>query len=221
MKITTKTLSSRSAYGCVMTLEIVVDDTEVYDTLPTFEWEKYQAGFLGILNNAYNQSCNCGTKVLGDMSEITSAFSGGSYDDFIDYYYSEHDGMDRRRRAIKRMAENIIKRVRAVGGDVPKADAMEWAKQYIEYMLVNSYRGFLDEERAIELVADELDSSWTVAGADVESDGIDGYIGGESVQVKPETYSDMDINSFDTEHLIVYQYDDDQFYLELLQNQNT
>lgn len=200
-----------------MDVELTIDDTEVYDSLPTFEWETYQAGFLGILNNAYNQSCNCGTKVLGDMSEITSGFSGGSYDEFIDYYYSEHDGVERRRRAVKRMAENIIKRVRAVGGDVPRADAISWAKQYIEYMLVNSYRGFLDEERAIELVADELGHDWRVADSDKESDGVDGYIDGKSVQVKPESYSDIDINSFEADWLITYEYDDDEFTVK---NQN-
>jgi hypothetical protein len=194
-----------------MDVEITVDDTEVYDSLPSFKWEKYQRGYMGILNNAYNQSCNCGTKVLGDMSEITSSFEGGSYDDFIEYYYRVHDGKKRRRQAVKRMAENIIKRVRAVGGDVPDSKAVKWSNRYIHSMLVNSYRGFMDEARAIELVADELGEEWRVASSDEESDGIDGYIGDQSVQVKPLSYNDLDINSFDADLLVTYTYNDCKF----------
>jgi hypothetical protein len=199
-----------------MIVEITIDDTEVYDSLPTFNWEKYQKGYMGILNNAYNQSCNAGTKTLGNMSEITSEFEGGSYEEFLEYYYQQHNGVERKRSAMKRMAENLIKRVRAVGGDVPREDAINWSKKYIESMLVNSYRGFIDEERAIELMADELGEQWSVADSSEESEGIDGYIGSRSVQVKPSSYSDIDINSFDADLLIIYEYDGDEFTVRLL-----
>lgn len=191
--------------------EITVSDTDVYDSLPTFDWEKYQRGYMGILNNAYNQSCNCGTKILGDMSDISSGFDGGSYKEFKEYYYREHDGVTRRRRAVKRMAENLIKRIRSVGGEMPKRRAINWSDKYIESMLVNSYRGFIDEERAIELVADELSRDWRVADSDKESAGIDGYIDGYSVQVKPSSYADIDINDFDTDVMITYEYEDGKF----------
>lgn len=194
-----------------MDLEITVSDTDVYDSLPSFSWEKYQRGYMGILNNSYNQSCNGGIKRLGDMSEITDGFRGGSYEEFIEYYYNEHDGKERQRECVKRMAENLINRVRSVGGDLSKSDAIDWSAKYIESMLVNSYRGFIDEERAIELVANERSLEWSVAPPDMESTGIDGYIDGRSVQVKPSSYSDIDINDFDADLLITYQYEDDQF----------
>lgn len=194
-----------------MIVELTVDDTEVYDSLPTFDWEKYQRGYMGILNNAYNQSCNAGGKKLGNMSEITEGFDGGSYRDFIEYYYDSHNGGERRLEAVKAMAENIIERVRSVGGDISKEDAIRWSKKYIESMLVNSYRGFMDEERAIELVADELGEPWSVASEEMESAGIDGYIGSHPVQVKPSSYTELDINDFDAEWLVTYEYSENEF----------
>jgi transcription elongation factor Elf1 len=194
-----------------MITKVIVSDTVVYDSLPEFEWEKYQRGYMGILNNAYNQSCNSGGKTLGNMSEITSEFDGGSYDDFIDFYYENHNGKQKRTDAIKKMSENLIKRVRAIGGELSKDDAIDWSRTYIQSMLVNSYRGFIDEARAIELVAEDIDESWNVADPEMESDGVDGYIGGQSVQVKPTSYTDLDINSFDADWLITYTYDDGMF----------
>lgn len=196
-----------------MLVEITVDDTEVYDSLPDFEWEKYQRGFLGILNNAYNQSCNTGTKILGDMSEITDEFDGGSYDEFLSYYYNEWDGHSRRVRAVRRMTENLVSRIEAVGGEITERKARRWAKQYIGSMLVNSYRGFLDEERAIELVADEMGSDWRVADSSQESAGVDGYIEQTTVQVKPASHSSLDINDYDADILIAYEYEDGKFCL--------
>lgn len=191
--------------------EIIVDDTEVYDDLPGFDWNKYQRGFMGILNNSYNQSCNSGTKVLGDMSEITSEFEGGSYEDFIEFYNDEYDGEQRKYDAIDKMAENLVSRIESVGGTLDWGYAVSWASRYIESMLVNSYRGFMDEERAIELVADELQMPWRVAPPEDESRGIDGYIGGRSVQVKPDTHTSLDVNSYETDLLVVYEYDGERF----------
>lgn len=197
-----------------MNVELTIDDTEVYDTLPTFEWEKYQKGFLGILNNAYNQSCNTGTKVLGDMSEITSQYDGGSYTDFLVYYADEWDGTERTNEATQRMADNIVNRIESVGGRIDEKVAFKWANQYVQYMLVNSYRGFMDEARAIELVADEVDADWRVADSSKESEGVDGYIDERSVQVKPDSHNDLDINDYDADVLITYYYTDDTFVIE-------
>lgn len=193
---------------------------EVYDDVVTdFEWEKYQRGFNGVLNNAYNQSCNSGTKVLGNMSEITSDFTGGSYDDFIEFYEERYDGAKRRSRATQRMTENLVKRVESVGGSIGREKAVMWAERYIDSMLVNSYRGFAAEDAIIEGVAERMGVSSEVANSDKEVDGIDGYIDGESVQVKPASHTSvLDVNDYDTEILLVYTYDEDEkyFYVRLL-----
>lgn len=195
--------------------EITVAEDSVYENLPEFEWEKYQRGFLGILNNAYNQSCNSGTKTLGDMSKITSEFDGGSFDDFLNYYYIEHDGEQARISAIERMADNLVSRVESVGGELERHEAIKWSRKYVDSMIVNSYKGFMSEEKALNLVAAEREESWRTAPPEEESEGIDGYVGGKSVQVKPISHTNLDINSFDVDMLVVYEYheSDEQFVL--------
>jgi len=190
---------------------ITVSEEVIYEDLLEFEWRKYQKGMLGILNNAYNQSCNSGTKRLGNMSEITSEFDGGSYEDFILFYKSEYNGKERVAESIGKMATNLVSRIESVGGEIDPDDALLWSEKYINYMLVNSYRGFMAEEKAIEMVANEMGVDWSVAPPEKESVGIDGYINGQSVQVKPETHTSLDINDYDAELLIVYEYDDGEF----------
>lgn len=189
-------------------MKITAPESDVYDreNVPTFEWEKYQRGFLGILNNAYNQSCNAGGAKLGTMSEISSDFAdhgGGSWNEFIDFYDDEYNGKDRRREATVAMADNIIDRVESVGGEIERYEAIHWSHMYIWNMMANTYRGFCSEETAIRLVAEDLDEPYSLDGD--ESAGVDGYIGESSVQVKPESHSGLlDVNAYDVDVLIVY-----------------
>lgn len=182
------------------------------DGVPEYDWETYQRGFLGILNNAYNQSCNAGTPVLGKMNDIETSFvedaGSGSYQDFVRYYVREHDGHDRARRAVRKMADNLQSRVEAIGGAVPIDDVRFWSRKYVWYMLTNTYRGFCSERTAIHVVASHLDLPFTVDGD--EPSGIDGTVGDATVQVKPASYLGIDLNDHDADYVITYEHDADE-----------
>lgn len=196
-----------------MILTVEAENVYTQSGLPSYTWEKYQRGFLGILNNAYNQSCNTGRKKLGSMNEIEESFvearGSGSWQEFVRFYMREHDGMCRVTESIEAMAQNIQDRVASVGGSVSDDAARFWARKYIWYMLASTYRGFCSERMAIEIVASMLDLPYTTTGD--ESAGIDGTIGDTTVQVKPESYLGLDINDHDAQYTITYEHDDDDF----------
>lgn len=200
-------------------MEIIVPSDDVYrgSGLPQYSWETYQRGFLGILNNAYNQSCNAGTPKLGQMSEIEDAFvqthGTGSWQDFVRFYIREHDGHQRIQQSIDAMADNIQDRAASVGGTVDRTDALFWARKYIWSMLVNTYRGFCSERAAIEVVATMIDVPYTTSGD--ESAGIDGTIGSATVQVKPASHMGLDLNGYDADYVIAYEVDDDSFIFDV------
>lgn len=200
-------------------MEVSVPAERVYDSedVPTYDWETYQRGFLGILNNAYNQSCNAGTHTLGVMSDVESGFvaevGNGSWQDFVRYYVHEHDGHERVERSIRRMADNLQDRVGAIGGYVPRDRARRWSRTYIWSMVKNSYTGFCSERTAIRIVADSLGVPYTADGR--ESDGIDGTIGNATVQVKPASYLGMDINDHEADYVITYELIDGDYVFDV------
>lgn len=193
-----------------MEIRVTADAVHSESGIPEYSWETYQRGFLGILNNAYNQSCNAGKPKLGVMSDIEAEFiehGGGSWQDFVRFYMRQHNGDERVQRAIDAMADNLQQRVASIDGDVDEDDARYWARKYIWSMLVNTYSGFCSERTAIECVASNLDLPYTTDGN--ETAGIDGYIGSSTVQVKPETYMGLDLNDHDADYVITYDIDDD------------
>lgn len=199
-------------------MEIEVPAEPVYrgSGLPQYSWETYQRGFLGILNNAYNQSCNAGTPKLGVMSDIESEFiewGGGSWQDFVRFYVRNHDGHQRVHHAVEAMTDNLKSRTQAVGGDVDECEARYWSRKYIWSMLVNTYRGFCSERTAIAHVAKQLDVPYTTDGD--EPAGIDGTIGSASVQVKPESHMGLDLNDHDADYVITYEVTDDAFVFDV------
>jgi hypothetical protein len=200
-------------------MKVSVPAERVYESegVPEYEWETYQRGFLGILNNAYNQSCNAGTHTLGVMSDVESGFvetmGSGSWQDFVRYYVHEHDGHERVERSIRRMADNLQDRVGAIGGYVPRDRARFWARKYIWSMVKNSYTGFCSERTAIGIVADSLGVPHTTDGS--EPDGIDGLIGDATVQVKPESYLGIDLNDHEADYVITYTMDGDDYVFDV------
>lgn len=201
-----------------MIVDKPADQVYESDPLPTFSWNTYQRGFLGILNNAYNQSCNAGGQKLGRMNYIESEFDdmgGGSWPDFVRFYVREHDGHGRIRHAIDSMADNLQDRVASIGGSVPRDTARYWSRKYIWSMVANTYRGFCSERAAIRIVAGHLDVPWRATGD--ESAGIDGYIGDTSVQVKPVTHLGLDVNDYDADYCIKYAYmeESDEFRFDV------
>jgi hypothetical protein len=195
-------------------MQIKLPASNVYDgtAVPDYDWNTYQRGFLGILNNAYNQSCNCGNPKLGTMNDIEQSFAesgGGSWQDFVRFYCRQYNGHTRVRSAIDAMTENLQDRVASIGGAVTELDARWWARKYIWSMLANTYRGFCSERTVIECVGTALDLPYDTYGD--ESNGIDGYIGDTSVQVKPSSYLGLDITESAADHVITYELIDDDF----------
>jgi|APHM01.1.fsa_nt_gi MjaI restriction endonuclease. len=200
-----------------MNIEASVDSVYQKSSVPQYSWEKYQRGFLGILNNSYNQSCNCGKPKLGVMNEIEEDFilthGGGSWQEFVRFYIKQYNGHDRIQKSIEYMMDNLQSRVESIGGSLDADDARFWSRKYVWSMIVNTYTGFCSERTAIEHVARGLDLPYTTHGN--ESAGIDGKIGSATVQVKPDTHMGLDLNDYSADYVITYHFEDDVFVFDV------
>jgi len=197
-------------------MEITTPIENVYNnsSVPQYEWKMYQRGFLGILNNAYNQSCNNGNGgVLGQMNEIETEFARQdvpkSWQEFVRFYVREHNGHQRVSNAVTAMVNNLRKRTASIGGSIDETEARYWSRKYIWSMISNSYTGFCSERMVIKTIAKKLDKTCETFGN--ESEGIDGYIGSTSVQVKPESYASIDINDSESDVMVTYRVYDGKF----------
>lgn len=143
-----------------------------------------------LLNDAINLSQSNRPHVVGQMNEIVDEFReenpDGTFEDWVKYYNEEYDGEDRLIEATE-MAYPMVEKMRDAFDQID----VEMTHQYLrDLVLFKSYEGFDIEETILKKLGEMYDEEITKSTADEESKGIDGYIGDQPVQIKPETYKD-------------------------------
>jgi hypothetical protein len=79
----------------------------------------------------------------------------------------------------------MLERIRSALAEVDRRGVREWTEDLV---LVKSFLGLRFQEAILPRVAEALGVEYTPADAEDESRGIDGYVGGTAVPVKPLTY---------------------------------
>lgn len=143
-----------------------------------------------LLNPAINLSQSNRPHVVGQMSDIVEEFREkypkGTFEDWVEFYYEEYDGEDRLEEATE-MAYPMVKKMRDAFEQIDE----EMTHNYLrDLVLFKSYEGFDIQEAVLRKLGELFDKEITRATAEDESQGIDGYIGDQPVQVKPATYKD-------------------------------
>jgi len=175
------------------------------------QWFNDQTGALEILRYANNHSANTrGEKTLGhfandvipayeahiDEMGVEPHFFGAEGDgNFMDFYIMEYNGSER----ISKTAGEIFDKAKeymenTLGVKIPvekdKADPFyKNCESYAMLMVERGYVGIFAEKVAIENVARELKRDFEFSTKEQDASGIDGFIGGTPVQVKPEGHA--------------------------------
>ncbi len=74
---------------------------------------------------------------------------------------------------------------RAVLAEIDEAIIREWVHDLVIY---KTYQGMLFQKAIVERIAAEMGTDWTAATPEDESRGVDGYVGGKPVSIKPDSY---------------------------------
>ena len=160
------------------------------------EFPKYTTQIM----NLANQNAG-GTRpgVVGQMTDLFAEFSGRSFEEWRAWY------LQREPTAIEDATERVysmLQKLREAILLIDKPMVREWVEDLV---LVKTFAGLCFQEALIARVADMKGTSYRLADADEESQGIDGYIGDTPVSVKPVTYASKDMLPEDIDaQMIVY-----------------
>lgn len=160
-----------------------------------------------ILNIATQNSKATQVKIVGSMKEQWTEFlatSGRSVDDW-EKWYMNNGGQDKIEHATDKLFDMLVK--------MPldrKVFTRDLAKQYILDLVINkTHYGMSGEYHAVLAAAQYFGMEYRFSTVEEESQGIDAWIGGYPVQVKPHDSVTMHHvrNGADTEKTLVITYE--------------
>lgn len=143
-----------------------------------------------LLNPAINLSQSNRPEVVGQMSDVIEEFRqkhpDGTFEDWVRFYFEEYDGEERLEEATEKAYPMVEKMKQAF----EKVDR-ELTHNYLrDLVLFKTYEGFDIQETILRKLGEKYDRDVQRATADEESEGIDGYIGDQPIQIKPITYKE-------------------------------
>lgn len=174
---------------------------EERERLVAEEVEKFPIDFpkytTQLLNPANRFAQSTRDDVVGNMNELSAEFREeypeGTFEDWIAFYFEEHGGKQRIENATEKMypmVEKMKKAFEQVGKDMTR----DFVRDLV---LFKSYEGFDIQEAVLRKLGDKFGMEVSRGTATDERKGIDGYVGNQPVQVKPESYKDNLKDSID------------------------
>ncbi|MFO8008337.1 MAG: MjaI family restriction endonuclease [Candidatus Brocadiia bacterium] len=139
--------------------------------------------YTGTIINIANQWAQ-GTRphVVGQMSDLIQEFPGRTFEEWKEWYSHQKPG------AIAEATDriwNMVQRIKDALSELDKEAVRDWAEDLV---LVRTFLGLRFHEAIMAAIAERLETDYRLSVPPEESRGIDGYIGGEPVSIKPATY---------------------------------
>lgn len=153
-----------------------------------------------IMNLANQNAGGTRPRVVGQMTDLFTEFSGRNFDEWRSWYLRRFPAaIDNATERVYSMLRNLQEAIL----QIDKPMIREWVEDLV---LVKTFTGLCFQEALLARVAAMKGTSYRLADANEESQGIDGYIGGTPVSVKPATYSTKDMlpETIDAQ-MIVYE----------------
>jgi len=162
------------------------------------------------LLNLANQNAQ-GTRpdVVGQVSELIDESGAQTYEEWKEWYLERHP------QAIERATEKVKEHVANLRDALEKIDE-DMVRRWVEdLVLVKTAQGLLIEQTVLEYLADRFEVSYEQSSPQDESEGIDGYVGGRPVSVKPESYESKPSTKHETIDAALVYYKTTDKYLTI------
>jgi len=135
-----------------------------------------------ILNLANRFSGATRPKVVGQMSELIQKCPYKAYEEWKQWYLKVKPN------AIDEATEKIVRKLREFGNVIEKINE-DMVRDWVEDLVITkTFVGLRFQEAILRKVADVLGKKYRLATPEEEAKGIDGFIDGVPVSIKPETY---------------------------------
>lgn len=175
-------------------IRISEDEREELLRGESVEFPKYTGQILNVANQ--NASATQ-TTVVGEMSEIFDQFRqenpDGTYEDWVEFYYSKHNGRERIEEATDRIVP-MVENFKEVIKEIDEEMTREWVEDLV---LFKTFTGFGMEEAIAEKLAEELDCGYQVTGNELENSDVDIIVDNTPLSVKPMSYYESERGDID------------------------
>lgn len=135
-----------------------------------------------IINLANQNSQGTRPKVVGQLSELIQQCPHKEYEKWKEWYLAKHpNAIDDATKKILGMIEELRKAINKIDEQT--------VRKWVENLVVDkTFIGLKFQEAILKRVAKIKNTSYRLASSQEESKGIDGFIGGIPVSIKPITY---------------------------------
>lgn len=177
---------------------------------PTYHFPKYTTTLINVINRAAQ-----GTrpKVVGQMSDLINEFDGHTIEEWITWYNERHPTAIE--DATEKIYANFLLQKEAMN-QITKELIKEWVKDIV---YTKTFCGLKVQQAILAYIANTLHKEWRLANPEEESQGIDGYIGDQPVQIKSTTYKTEDhLNELIDVPIVYYEKKKNGFEIEYDEN---
>lgn len=123
---------------------------------------------------------------VGQVSELIRECPAQDYEGWRDWYLTRYP------KAIDKATDRVVAMLEQIRGAMDRIDRETVLRWVTELVLEQTYVGLRVERAILEEAAHRLGRTLRLSSPEDESRGIDGYLDGIPVSVKPNTYKAMD-----------------------------
>lgn len=161
--------------------KIAISDNDIRAVLDVeqFDFPKYTTQLINLANqNAQGTR----PKVVGQMTDLIQEFPGRAYDEWKEWYLDRYPlAIDDATKRIKGMIDSLKTAIEKIDDSLVR----EWVTDLV---LIKTFTGLKFQEAILKKVSEYFKTSYKKSNPIEESIGIDGYIDGKPVSIKPDTY---------------------------------
>lgn len=135
-----------------------------------------------IINLANQNAQGTRPKVVGQMSDLIVECPYRGYEEWVKWY------SEKMPKAIDDGTEKIYAMIKSLSSAMQVIDKDLVRKWVEDLVLTKTFTGFYFQESILKTISEIKKANYRRATPAEESQGIDGYIGGNPVSIKPTTY---------------------------------
>lgn len=163
-----------------------------------YEFPKYASQ---IINWANQISQGTRPKIVGQMTDLIEEFEGKTIDEWEQWYLSKYpnaikDASDKIYDMLDKFKEVILK--------IDRKMVQDWVRDLV---VLKTFLGLKFQKAILTKIASSLNTDFKLATPAEESKGIDGYIGGTPVSIKPSTYKSQKLTLSEEIDVSIIYYD--------------
>lgn len=162
-----------------MKVKITIEEIRNYLDVEAPEFPKYVAPLINLANQ-YAQGTR--PRVVGQMSKLIQEFEGKKLSEWEEWY------LKKKPDAIKNATEKILQKLKELRNAMDKI-GQETVEQWVkDLVIVKTFAGLRFQEAILKKGAEIKGTNYRLSDPNEESKGIDGYLGGIPVSIKPHTF---------------------------------